>query len=66
MLPDDGFLNQLRERPDDDILRLIYADWFDERGDPRGEFLRVETRLARLPASTPEAWMISDTYSSCR
>jgi uncharacterized protein (TIGR02996 family) len=26
----------IREDPDDDGPRLAYADWLEERGDPRG------------------------------
>ncbi len=44
-----GFLARIRERPNDDGPRLIYADWLDEQGDPRGEFIRVQLALARLP-----------------
>ena len=39
---------RIRAYPDDDTPRLIYADWLDERGDPRGEFIRVQIALARL------------------
>ena len=44
MNPDDAFLQAIRDAPDDDAPRLIYADWLDERGDPRGEFIRVQWR----------------------
>src|SRR5262249_27667768 len=36
------------ENPDDDSLRLIYADWLDDRGDPRGEFIRIAVALEAL------------------
>jgi uncharacterized protein (TIGR02996 family) len=42
MLDEFPFLRALYHRPDDDGLRLIYADWLDDRGDPRGEYLRRE------------------------
>src|SRR5262249_1257230 len=29
-------------QPDDDTPRLIYADWLEERGDPRSEFIRAQ------------------------
>jgi uncharacterized protein (TIGR02996 family) len=35
--------------PIDDATREIYADWLEERGDPRGEYLRLETQRTRLP-----------------
>jgi uncharacterized protein (TIGR02996 family) len=49
MTPDDAFLADIVANPDDDGLRLIYADYLDEKGDPRGEFIRVQVELARLP-----------------
>src|SRR4051812_35277558 len=45
----EGFLQAVLASPDDDILRLIYADWLQEHGNPRGEFIRVQSELARLP-----------------
>jgi uncharacterized protein (TIGR02996 family) len=46
----DPFLRAILERPDDDLPRLIYADWLDEHGDPaRAEFIRTQIELARLP-----------------
>jgi len=46
---DERFLQAIIENPDDDAPRLVYADWLEERGDPRGEFIRVQCQLARLP-----------------
>jgi uncharacterized protein (TIGR02996 family) len=31
--PDDAFLQAIIESPDDDSLRLIYADWIEEHAD---------------------------------
>jgi uncharacterized protein (TIGR02996 family) len=43
----EAFLEAIRREPDDDGLRLIYADWLDEHGDAaRAEFLRVQIELA--------------------
>ena len=42
------FLQAVLENPDDDTPRLIYADWLEERGDPRGEFIRVQCELANM------------------
>jgi uncharacterized protein (TIGR02996 family) len=44
-----AFLSAILEAPDDDTPRLIYADWLEERGDPRAEFIRIQCELARLP-----------------
>ena len=52
MLDEEAFLNRILERPDDDVARLVYADWLDERGDTeslaKAEFLRGECELAEL------------------
>ncbi|MCI0461193.1 MAG: TIGR02996 domain-containing protein [Gemmataceae bacterium] len=45
---EQAFLAAIRATPDDDQLRLIYADWLEERGDVRGEFLRVRSALKAL------------------
>jgi uncharacterized protein (TIGR02996 family) len=49
MSDDQAFLQALRARPDDDATRLVYADWLEELGDPRGEYLRLECELAAMP-----------------
>jgi uncharacterized protein (TIGR02996 family) len=41
-----AFLEALQAESEDDGLRLVYADWLEERGDPRSEYLRVEVQLA--------------------
>jgi len=41
------------EHPDDDTPRLVYADWLEEHGDPRGEFIRVQCELARMGYDDP-------------
>jgi uncharacterized protein (TIGR02996 family) len=45
----DRFIKAILAEPDNATLRLIYADWLEERGDPRGEFLRLEAALMKLP-----------------
>jgi uncharacterized protein (TIGR02996 family) len=40
-----GFLRAIAASPDDDTTRLVYADWLEERGDLRAEYLRVEYRV---------------------
>lgn len=48
MTSEEAFLDQLIAHPDDDLTRLVYADWLDEQGDPRGIYLRTEVELASL------------------
>lgn len=40
--------------PDDDTPRLVLADWLQEHDDPRGELMRIQVRLAAMPAGDPE------------
>jgi uncharacterized protein (TIGR02996 family) len=67
---EDAFWQALLAHPDDLSLRLILADWFEERGDERGELLRLmhlltqsvdvpgratlESRLRALAAGAPQ------------
>jgi uncharacterized protein (TIGR02996 family) len=46
---EDGFLQDIQAHPDDSALRLVYADWFEERGDVRGEFIRIQEEMNTLP-----------------
>jgi uncharacterized protein (TIGR02996 family) len=48
-----AFLNAILANPGDRNLRLVYADWLEERGDQRSEYLRVQCRLEEL-ALDPE------------
>jgi uncharacterized protein (TIGR02996 family) len=47
--PRDGFLQAIEEEPNDDGLKLIYADWLKDRDDPQGEFIHVQFELEVTP-----------------
>ena len=48
-----AFLAAIRDQPDEDTPRLVYADWLTEHGRPdRADFIRVEIELARTPPTT--------------
>lgn len=49
MNEENAFFQAVLASPEDTTLRLIYADWLDERGDPRGEFLRIVLEMSPLP-----------------
>jgi uncharacterized protein (TIGR02996 family) len=49
------FLRALAQEPRDETVRAIYADWLDERGDPRGEYLRLERQVALIAESDPQS-----------
>jgi len=37
-----GFLQAIHEAPRDFTARLVYSDWLEERGDPLGDFIRLQ------------------------
>jgi uncharacterized protein (TIGR02996 family) len=42
-----AFLRSIAEEPEDNALRLVFADWLDEHGEgPRADFIRVQCELA--------------------
>ena len=44
----DALLRAVCENPDDDLPRLVFADWCDENGEPeRAEFIRTQIELRR-------------------
>jgi uncharacterized protein (TIGR02996 family) len=43
-----AFLQDIKEHPYDETPRLILADWLEEQGDPRSEFLRLQLARRRL------------------
>ncbi len=61
MSTEAALLRAIREDPDDDTTRLVYADFVEEEGDPaRGEFVRVQIALARTPHSDPSRHALED------
>ena len=42
-----AFIRAILSDPTDEVSRLVYADYLDERDDPRGQFLRLEVAEAR-------------------
>ncbi len=55
-----SLLKAIREQPDDDLHRLVYADWLEEHGDAaRAELIRIQCELWNI--ARPE-W-IAETRS---
>jgi uncharacterized protein (TIGR02996 family) len=54
-MDEDAFLRAILASPHDDAPRLIYADWLEERGDPRGEYIRLLCALDGLPGDDARA-----------
>jgi uncharacterized protein (TIGR02996 family) len=53
MATEESFLEAIAQEPDDDGLRLIFADWLEEQPDPataaRGQLIRVQCELVHTP-----------------
>jgi uncharacterized protein (TIGR02996 family) len=68
-MEEQAFLDAITANPADDCHRLVYADWLEERGDPRSEYIRlrlklperrgrkrVQARLAELSDDIDDGW----------
>src|SRR6476646_265063 len=49
MSDDRAFLDHIAADPPDTARWLVYADWLDDRADPRGEYIRLVQELAAKP-----------------
>src|SRR5207248_10108910 len=62
----DSFLAAIAARPADRTARLVYADWLDEHGDPRGELIRIEEELRRVPVVADRYWELKPRRNQLR
>src|SRR5262245_23510597 len=61
MSNETAFLSAILDAPDDDVPRLVFADWLDDNGDSaRAEFIRAQVRLERLPEYDPERFELEE------
>jgi uncharacterized protein (TIGR02996 family) len=52
----EALLAAVRESPDDDLPRLVFADWLDDRGESeRAAFIRAQVEAAREEPDSPAA-----------
>ncbi|VTS04560.1 TIGR02996 domain-containing protein [Tuwongella immobilis] len=60
-----SLLAAVREFPEDDAPRLIYADWFEERGGDfdfeRAQFIRLQCALAQMGPDEPGRFDLEST-----
>ena len=47
MNEEEAFLQAMLQDPNDLVLRMVFADWLEERGAPRGELLRLTHTLTQ-------------------
>jgi uncharacterized protein (TIGR02996 family) len=58
---DEAFLCAISEAPEDEVLRLVYADWLDEKGKPeRAELIRVQCELTHFTEDHPRRAVLED------
>jgi uncharacterized protein (TIGR02996 family) len=58
---ESAFISEIRTTPNDRMQRLVYADWLEERNDPRGALIRLEDeRFALNKTPTAEEWLKRD------
>ena len=53
MFGDDPLFLAILDEPSNAIRRSVYADWLQERGDPRGDYLRLLLELQALSEGDP-------------
>lgn len=49
---------EVLEHPDDDERRLVLADFLKQRGDPKGELIDLQVRLAQMASQHPDRVML--------
>lgn len=54
---EESFLAAIESDPENDDLKLIYADWLDEQADPRGQLIRLSVEMRRLAIEAEAAWL---------
>jgi uncharacterized protein (TIGR02996 family) len=62
----DDFLDAIQAEPADRTRRLVYADWLDERDDPRGELVRIEEEMRDTPVFADRFWELKPRRNALR
>ena len=59
MSDEPHLLRAIAETPDDAALRLVYADWLEDNGEPgRSELVRVCERIRGVSVFSDEYWLL--------
>jgi uncharacterized protein (TIGR02996 family) len=54
-----AFITAIHQNPRDDAIRLVFADWLEERDDPYGEFIRLQCLEPWVVVMTPKGKTIA-------
>jgi uncharacterized protein (TIGR02996 family) len=63
MSSEHSFLAHIAQNPEDRAARLVYADWLEERGDPRAQLLRVHEEMLTLPVYDDRYWELKGLHA---
>ena len=66
MHADEDFLAAVAAEPYSTLTRLVYADWLDERSDPRAELIRHEEQMREWPVFSDEYWQAKPRRAELR
>jgi uncharacterized protein (TIGR02996 family) len=66
MADERKFLAAIRAAPKDAAVRLAYADWLEEQGDPCAELVRVEEEMRRLAVYSDRFWKLKPRRNELR
>jgi uncharacterized protein (TIGR02996 family) len=66
MAGEESFLAAIKSRPEDWAVRLVYADWLEERSNPRGELIRIEEQMRTLPIYSDRYWKLKPRRNALR
>jgi uncharacterized protein (TIGR02996 family) len=58
MTSEASFLQAIAASPEDRAVRLVYADWLEDRDDPRAELIRIEEEMRTLPVVGDRYWRL--------
>lgn len=59
-------LRRFLAKPNDASIRGVYADWLEDRGDPRAEFLRAQAEVRELEPDHPDRLRREERLSRAR
>jgi uncharacterized protein (TIGR02996 family) len=60
------FLQAIDEQPEDRTVRLVYADWLEDRNDRRAEIVRVEEEMRSVPIYSDRYWTLKPRRAELR
>lgn len=61
---ESAFQAALDANPEDHVTRLVFADWLEERGDPRGEGYRALGVGRKWPSVSEARWETNEWWHS--